>query len=104
MAEINEKSLQHLLDLARIEEKDAKRREKLLKDISKILDYFNELNEVDTENVEPLSGGTFLSDITRDDEKKYRDASEHKKQRDASVNQFPKKENDYLKIPPVFTD
>ncbi len=104
MAEINEKSLEHLLSLARIEEADPKRREKLLKDLSKILDYFNELNEVNTQDVEPLSGGTFLSDIIRNDKEKYRNADEHKKQRDISINQFPKKENDYLKIPPVFTD
>lgn len=102
MAEINEKSLDHLLSLARIEEKDPKRREKLLKDLSKILDYFNELKEVDTQNVEPMSGGTFLTDIMRDDSVKYRDGREHEKQRTASTEQFPHQENDYLKIPPVF--
>ena len=102
MAEINEKSLEHLLSLARMEEKDPKRREKLLKDLSKILDYFNELNEVDTENVEPMSGGTFLTDVMRNDVEKYRNAQKHNLQREISVEQFPKSENDYLKIPPVF--
>jgi aspartyl-tRNA(Asn)/glutamyl-tRNA(Gln) amidotransferase subunit C len=104
MSEINEKSLEHLLSLARIGEKDVKRRGKLLKDLSKILDYFNELKEVDTENVEPLSGGTFLTDIMRPDEKKYRGNKEHDEQREKSIEQFSRKENDYLKIPPVFTD
>lgn len=102
MSEINEKSLEHLLSLSRIEENDSQRRKKLLKDLSKILDYFNELKEVDTQNVEPLSGGTFLSDIMREDETKYRDDKKHKIQKDDSVGQFPRKENDYLKIPPVF--
>lgn len=102
MAEINEKSLEHLLSLARIEEKDPKRREKLLKDLSKILDYFNELNEVDTKNVESMSGGTFLTDVMRNDGEKYRNTDEHNAQREASVSQFPRSENDYLKIPPVF--
>jgi len=102
MSEINEKSLEYLLSLARIEEKDAKRRGKLLKDLSKILDYFNELKEVNTENVEPLSGGTFLTDIMRSDEKKYRGNNEHGEQRKKSIEQFSRKENDYLKIPPVF--
>jgi aspartyl-tRNA(Asn)/glutamyl-tRNA(Gln) amidotransferase subunit C len=104
MAEINEKSLEHLLSLARMEESDPKRREKLLKDLSKILDYFNELNEVDTDNIEPLSGGTFLSDIMREDKEKYRDNEQHKLQKNISVEQFPRHENGYLKIPPVFTD
>ncbi len=102
MAEINEKSLDHLLALARMEEKDPKRRGKLLKDLSKILDYFNELNEIDTENVEPMSGGTFLTDVMRDDSTKYRDVHEHDLEREESLRQFPRKENDYLKIPPVF--
>ena len=102
MAEINEKSLEHLLSLARIEEADPKRREKLLKDLSKILDHFNELNEVDTQDVEPLSGGTFLSDIFREDLEKYRSKEEYNSQREKSTGQFPQKENGYLKIPPVF--
>ena len=102
MADIKEKELERLLALARIEETNPKRREKLLKDLSKILDYFNELNEVDTQNIEPLSGGTFVSDVMRSDGDIYRDDQEHKKQRDISLGQFPRKENDYLKIPPVF--
>jgi aspartyl-tRNA(Asn)/glutamyl-tRNA(Gln) amidotransferase subunit C len=102
MSEINEKSLEHLLSLARIEEKDAKRRGKLLKDLSKILDYFNELKEVNTEDITPLSGGTFLSDVFRQDDDKYRTKEEHEEQREKSVEQFPRKENKYLKIPPVF--
>ena len=102
MAEINEKSLEHLLSLARIEETDPKRRAKLLKDLSKILDYFNELNEVNTQDVEPMSGGTFLSDIFREDSEKYRSKEEYDSQREKSTTQFPKKENGYLKIPPVF--
>ena len=104
MSEINDKSLEHLLSLARIEEKDVPGRKKLLKDLSKILDYFNELKEVDTQNVEPLSGGTFLSDVMRRDEEKFRPSEEHQNQREESVEQFPRKENRYLKIPPVFTD
>jgi len=104
MAEINEEVLNHLLKLARIKEENPNRREKLLKDLSKILDYFNQLKEVDTQNVEPLSGGTFLENIMRDDEVKYRNVKEYQKQREISVSQFPKKESNYLKIPPVFGD
>ncbi len=102
MAEINESSLEHLLSLSRMEEKDQNRRTKILKDLSKILDYFNELKEVDTENIEPMSGGTFLSDVLRVDEEKYRDVSSKKEQRDMAVDQFPRNENGYLKVPGVF--
>ncbi|MFA6136422.1 MAG: Asp-tRNA(Asn)/Glu-tRNA(Gln) amidotransferase subunit GatC [Candidatus Paceibacterota bacterium] len=103
MSQINEEVLKHLFKLARIEEEQSpQRREKLLKDLSKILDYFNELNEVDTSNVEPMSGGTFLSDVFREDGQKSVDDDARGKQRKESVEQFPKKEGDYLKIPPVF--
>lgn len=102
MSEINEKELDHLLELARIEEKDPERRQKLLRDLSKILDYFNELKEVDTSDVEPMRGGTFLTDVMRNDEEKYRTKEEHDKQQKDSVKQFPREENNYLKVPPVF--
>jgi aspartyl-tRNA(Asn)/glutamyl-tRNA(Gln) amidotransferase subunit C len=104
MSQINEKSLEYLLSLARIKEPDAKRREKLLKDLSKILDYFNELKEVDTQNVEPLSGGTFLENVVREDSFKYRTLQQKAQEREISVSQFLERENDYLKIPPVFGD
>lgn len=105
MSEINESVLKHLFTLARIEEeKDPARREKLLKDLSKILDHFNELGEVDTSNVEPMSGGTFLSDVFRQDEERCLSQEERKKQREKAVDQFPKKERDYLKTPGVFEE
>jgi len=92
---IDKKSLERLAELARIE-LDPKEEERLLQDLPKILDYFKELQELDTSNVEPMAGSTTLKNAFRDD-----DASEKTNLR-AGVEQFPETENGFLKIPPVF--
>ena len=51
-----------------------------------------------------LADGNFLSDVFRDDGEKYRTKEEYEEQREKSVEQFPRKENKYLKVPPVFND
>jgi len=45
--------LEQLLQLSLIEIKDKKEREKMLSDLEKILNYFSNLKEVDTENINP---------------------------------------------------
>jgi len=100
---LSEKELKHLCELARIRmSSDEKRNKRLLSDLSDILDYFKKLKEVDTSNVESLAGGAFLSDVFRNDSDKNTDEKTRETQRKLSVEQFPKKENNYLKIPPVF--
>jgi len=107
---INKKTLEHLVELGRID-LDERSEEKLLKDLQKILEYFEELKEVDTENVEPMAGGhaerdlshakrggTIVKNVFRNDEK-----SENGKTKNENlVEQFPEKQNGYLKVPPVF--
>ncbi|MBI4193046.1 MAG: aspartyl/glutamyl-tRNA amidotransferase subunit C, partial [Candidatus Colwellbacteria bacterium] len=60
-----------------------------------ILDHIEELNELDTAGVEPMSGGVGTANVLRDDET---DATLLGKGRGA----FPETEGDYLKVPPVF--
>lgn len=103
MAKIDEHLLKHLFSLSKIEEeKDPLRREKLLKDLGKILDYFNELQEVETEDVEPMTGGTFLTNVFREDGKKLLSLAEKELQKEKIVEEFPSRENKYLKTPPIF--
>ena len=105
MAKIDDNELSHLFSLSKIkEETDAKKREKLLKDLSKILDYFSQLREVNIENVKPMTGGTFLENVYRKDtERNLRDI-----ERDSQVElireDFPDKQENRLKIPPVFNN
>lgn len=104
---INKKTLEYLAELSRIElnERDE---EKLLKDLQKILDYFEELKEVDTEKIEPMAGGTTERNVFREDVLTGADAekipreSALSRRKSALVEQFPEKENGFLKVPPVF--
>lgn len=92
---INKKTLQHLAELARIE-LNSREEEKLLKDLQKIVGYFNELQTLDTARVLPLTGGSHLTNIFREDGK-----SENKN-RGAGSDAFPEEENGFLKVPAVF--
>lgn len=94
---IDKKTLEHLAELARIK-LDEKEEEKLLADLSKILDYFQELQELDTSSVEPMTGGTDLKNVLREDGE--REGTNHK----AGVEQFPETKEGFLKIPPVFSE
>ncbi|MEE8131522.1 MAG: Asp-tRNA(Asn)/Glu-tRNA(Gln) amidotransferase subunit GatC [Candidatus Paceibacterota bacterium] len=102
MASINRENLKHLTELARIEieEKDE---EKLLKDLQEILDYFEELKEVDTKNVESMSGGNiFLSNVFRNDTDSYGLYADLYGRNEKLKGVFPEEEDGFLKIPPVF--
>jgi aspartyl-tRNA(Asn)/glutamyl-tRNA(Gln) amidotransferase subunit C len=104
---ITKRELEHLAKLARIE-LDPKEEEKLLKDLGAILDYFKELQALDTSTITPMTGGTDLRNVFRED------ASENLKgngeenggpentNQGAGVEAFPESKNGFLKIPPVF--
>ena len=74
----------------------AREEEKLLKDLQKILDHFTELQELDTKDVPPITGGTALKNIFRDDDK------EDSTNLGAGAQAFPEAKDGFLKIPPVF--
>ena len=99
MAHIDGKLLSHLFKLARIEEEqNPTRREKLISDLSKILDYFVQLQSVDTDGITPLSGGTQEVNVWRDDAVLKEISNNVETLRDA----FPEKEHTHLRVPPVF--
>jgi len=93
---ITKKDLDYLGELARLDLSGADE-EKLLQDLQKILEHFEELKNVKTDNVEPMAGGTFAKNVFRAD-----DSKETVLPREWAVEQFPEKEKGYLKIPPVF--
>lgn len=95
---LDKKHLEHLAKLARIELKESEEK-KFLEDLRKILDHFQELQEVDTENVSPMAGGTESKNVWRGDEIK-----ENRLRGDLAVNSFPEQKNRYLKTPPVFEE
>ncbi|MDE2000971.1 MAG: Asp-tRNA(Asn)/Glu-tRNA(Gln) amidotransferase subunit GatC [Patescibacteria group bacterium] len=92
---LSKKELEHLAELARIELKEGEE-EKLEKDLGAILDYFKELQAVDTEKVAPMTGGTQLMNALREDVTGSTDDT------GKGAAGFPDKQDGYLKVPPVF--
>ena len=93
--DINDETIDKLSDLAKLEFK-GEEREGIKKDLSRILSYFETLNELNTEDVEPL---IFMSDevnVLREDIA-HTDFSKEEALRNA-----PAKDSDYFRVPKVF--
>jgi len=70
---------------------------KFSKDLANILEHFEELQELDTEKITPLTGGTDLKNSLREDGIKLKESDSEELK-----NSFPEKENGFLKVPAVF--
>ena len=95
MAELTKKDLEHLAALARLDLKEGEE-EKLIKDLGNILSYFKELQELNTDGVAPMTGGTDLQNVLREDVVGRTDDT------GKGPEAFPDKKGGYLKVPPVF--
>lgn len=89
---LKKEEVQHIADLAKLELTDEEI-EKLGKDISGVLDYIEQLREVDTTNVEPTAQVTGVSNIMREDEVENWDEQEKQN----ALNQAPL-EDGYIKV------
>jgi aspartyl-tRNA(Asn)/glutamyl-tRNA(Gln) amidotransferase subunit C len=94
MKKINEELIDQLAHLARLEF-DQQAKQNILNDLNRIVDYIDQLNELDTSNIEPLIYLTPNQNILREDEVK-----EVLKKEDALAN-APKKDSDYFRVPKV---
>ena len=86
--------LDKIAHLARLEfdEKDA---EKIMRDLSEIVDWVEKLNEVNTDGVEPLTSMSHEVNAFREDETK--DQLDH----DRALRNAPRKDDDYFRVPKV---
>ena len=112
---LDKKLLEHLAALARIElhgqaapkggeprpAEAGREEEKFLRDLGAILNHFNELQEIDTVNVTPMSGGTQLANVTREDGVTMGETPREEEARSAA-DALPERERGFLKVPPVF--
>ncbi|MBL7859331.1 MAG: Asp-tRNA(Asn)/Glu-tRNA(Gln) amidotransferase subunit GatC [Cyclobacteriaceae bacterium] len=91
---INREVLDKIAHLSRLEfdEKDA---EKMMQDMTAIVDWVEKLKEVDTEGVEPLTTMSHEINVLREDEIK-----EHLSHERALQN-APQKDADYFRVPKV---
>jgi aspartyl-tRNA(Asn)/glutamyl-tRNA(Gln) amidotransferase subunit C len=88
---ISEDEVKHIAGLARIG-LDEKEIEKYQKDMSSILDWIDELKEVDIESVEPTAHITGLINITREDK------AEDFAGKNEIVKLFPDKKDNFDKV------
>lgn len=91
---IDNTTVDKLADLAKLEF-DAKSKDEIVKDLSRILTFIEKLNELDTSTIEPLIYMTDEVNALREDEIKQVIT-----QKEALMN-APKKDSDYFKMPKV---
>lgn len=91
---INRELLDKIAHLSRLEfdEKDA---EKMMQDMTEIVDWVEKLKEVNTDGVEPLTTMSHEVNALREDEVK-----EHLSHRRA-LGQAPEKDADFFRVPKV---
>lgn len=93
---ITKDEVEHIAHLARLGLTEEEK-EKFAQQLSSILDYVEQLKEVDTEGVEPTAQVTGLENIFRSDE--IEDSDEI---RDKLLKQAPAIEDDLIKTKAVF--
>lgn len=91
---ITKESIRKIAHLARLEF-DENSAEKMSKDMSQILNWVEQLNEVDTTGVEPLT--TMSTEVNDMREDKVVNQLTH----EAALRNAPKRDDDYFRVPKV---
>lgn len=91
---IDIKTVDEVAHLARLEFNDEAKAE-ILNDMNRMLAFVDKLNELDTENIEPLIYMTDEKNVLREDE------SEQTITQKEALKNAPKKDSDYFKVPKV---
>lgn len=91
---LDKKLLHKIAHLARLEF-DENTAEAMIGDMTKILDWVEKLNELDTEGVEPLTTMSHEVNVMRDDIVKPHLSHER------ALKNAPKKDADYFRVPKV---
>jgi aspartyl-tRNA(Asn)/glutamyl-tRNA(Gln) amidotransferase subunit C len=91
---ITANEVEYVANLARLrfEEKEI---EKFSRQLSDILVYVDKLNQIDTENVEPMAHAVELNNAFREDKVMNSSGKE------SSLTNAPDKDDDYFKVPKI---
>ena len=92
--QVNDELIDKLATLARLEF-DAEEKQEIKKDLTRILNFVEKINELDLENVEPLIFMSSEVNIMREDEVKKEIS------KDEALMNAPKHDSDYFKVPKV---
>ena len=88
------KDVEHVAKLARLA-LSQEEKEKFAPQLNSILEYVNELNEIDTTGVEPMAHSIKISNIMREDEVKQ-DFS-----REEMMKNAPEEEDGFFRVPKI---
>lgn len=88
------KDVEHVAKLARLELTEEEK-EKFSKQLGDVLMYVEQMNEVDTSNVEPLSHVVDFNNVMREDEIHY-DCTKEQLMKNA-----PEEENGFFRVPKI---
>lgn len=91
------KDVEHVAELARLSFSE-EGKQKLAKELNSILEYMEQLNSLDTTNVEPLSHVIELQNVFRDDVRK------ECLTREEALQNAPAKSEKFFKVPKVIGD
>jgi len=91
---INKEVLQKIAHLARLD-LNPEKEESLKKDLEEILDWVEELNEVDTEGLEPLTNMSFEVNALREDK------AGEVLPREKGLKNAPAHDDQYFRVPKV---
>jgi len=91
---IDREQVRKVANLARLE-MTAEEEEQMTAQLSSILEYFEQLSELDTTNVPPTTRAIDVSNVTRADElQPYPD-------REALLGEAPEQDGDFFKVPQI---
>lgn len=91
---ISIKDVEHIAKLARLELTEEEKT-KFTKHFSDILEYFNQLSEVDTSNIEPMARAIPLKNVMREDH------AELPYSREEVLANAPLEEDGFFKVPKI---
>jgi len=92
---LTKQEVEHIAQLTRLGLAE-KEKEKFREQLSKILDYVAQLQEVDTKNIEPIAQITGLENIER------KDVVEQEDYKERLLKLVPDRQDDYFKVKTVF--
>ncbi len=91
---ITVEDVEHVAKLARLELTDDEK-QKFTEQLDNILDYFNQLDELDTTGVEPLSHPIPIFNVIRED------SPTEFNEREIVLNNAPEEEDGYFRVPKI---
>ncbi len=91
---LSRKEVQHIADLAKVKLSNDDL-DKFGQELSAILSFVEKLQEINTDDVEPVNGGTFLENVLREDDEFN---EPNKSFSDKFIANAPKSEGRYLKV------